>query len=204
MIEIQIDQREIERQLARIGNMPVRLAECVRLAMKDTAPAVRQRVIDTLKSRTYIFEQTIEKSVGRVLYNDGGARFRISSGGNLPLEEYSSIDPLEQTARKGMSSRNWPGFSYRFSTSGKEYNSLGTLTGKDGKGSIPFLVPVSSGGNQLQVKYRHSNKLFRLFGPSVQYHAMMPEVLAAARELGQQLFSAHLDRIVGEAMEGSA
>ena len=34
MIEIQIDQREVDRQLARIGKVPVRLAECVRLAMK--------------------------------------------------------------------------------------------------------------------------------------------------------------------------
>lgn len=199
MIEIQIDQRELERQLARLGGIPRRLSQCVAQALKATIPKVRKEVIGTLEDEITVGRRFIRRAVKAVRYSEENAQFRVFSK-SLFLDDYE-LTPREQTAHTGTSSRNWSGFTYRLRKGGNEYSSLGTPTGRDGTGSVPFLAKTESGN--LRVMYRRNpnrsepgKDVFLTYAPSIQYHAAAPEVEDVARETSMRLFHENLDRIV--------
>lgn len=199
MIEIQIDQREIDRQLTRLGRVPRRLSQCVVQALRVTVPEVRKKVIGTLEAEVAVGHRFIRRAVKAVRYSDDGAQFRVFSK-NLLLDDYE-LSPREQTARPGVQSRNWPGFEYKLRKNGKTYHSFGTLTGRDGTGSVPFLAQTQSGN--LRVMYRRNKDrsepgkdVFLAYAPSIQYHAVAPEVEEVARATAMRLFHENLDHIV--------
>lgn len=199
MIEIQFDQSEINRIFDRLGRVPRRLSQYVTQALRATVPEVRKDVIGTLEAEITVGSKFIKRAVKTVRYSEEGAQFRVFSK-SLFLDDYE-LAPREQTAREGVQSRNWPGFKYKLRKGGRTYHSFGTLPGASGTGSVPFLGTTQSGN--LRVMYRRNaartetgKDVFLAYAPSIQYHAVAPEVEDAARETAMRLFHENLDRRV--------
>lgn len=207
MIELQFDRREIDRALRLLDGSQFKLSRAVKLALRRAVPGVRQAVIGTLEQNVIVGHRFIRRAVRAVRFDAESGRFNVFSK-NLFLDDYE-LTPREQTARQGMRSKQWPGFSYRLRRGGKTFHSLGTLTGTDGTGGTPFLAPTQSGN--LRVMYRRSadratpgKDVFLMYAPSIQYHAAAPEVEELARITSMKLFHAGLDEAVSALLSGRA
>lgn len=200
MIEIQFDMNEIERALDKLYGSKKLLSEAVSSALSVTVPEVRKRVIGVLKDEVTVGERFIKRAVKTAQIRSGLGEFRVVSK-RLFLDDYE-LSPRVPTARPGMQSRNWPGFSYKLRRSGKTYHSFDTPTGGDGTGSKPFLGITDNG--TLRVMYRRNpghveegqRDVYLSYAPPIQYHAVAPEVEETARETSMLIFNAALERAV--------
>lgn len=208
MIEIQIDQRQIAAELARLGGVQHQLARAVKAALMATAPKVRAEVIGVLERDITVGKKFVRRAVKAVRNMGTSAEFKVFSK-SLFLDDYE-LEPREQTARPGVRSKEWPGFTYRLRRDGPQFHSYGTSTGSDGTGSTPFLARTS-GGN-LRVMYRRNpghvqtgdDDVFLAYAPPIQYHAVAPQVQEAARNTAMRIFHQELTRAVDNILEGRA
>ena len=207
MIEIQIDQRQIAAELARLGGVQHQLARAVKAALMATAPKVRAEVIGVLERDITVGKKFVRRAVKAVRNMGTSAEFKVFSK-SLFLDDYE-MEPREQTARLGVRSKEWPGFTYRLRRDGKLFHSYGTPTGSDGTGSTPFLARTS-GGN-LRVMYRRNpdhaqggDDVFLAYAPPIQYHAVAPHVQEAARNTAMRIFHQELTRAVDNILSGRA
>ena len=208
MIEIHFDQRVIAQQLARLGGAHHNLARAVKSALMATAPQVRAEVLGVLERDITVGRKFVRRAVKAVRHLSTASEFRVFSK-SLFLNDYE-LEPREQTARPGMRSKEWPGFTYKLRQGGKTFHSYGTPTGSDGTGSTPFLARTS--GGELRVMYRRNpghvqrgdDDVFLAYAPPIQYHAAAPQVEDAARETTMRIFHAHLVRAVDNILAGRA
>lgn len=208
MIEIHFDERIIAQQLDRLGGVQHNLARAVKSALMATAPLVRREVLMYLERDITVGRKFVRRAVKAVRHMGAASEFRVFSK-SLFLDDYE-LDPREQTARQGVKSKEWPGFTYKLRQGGKTFHSYGTPTGSDGTGSTPFLARTS-GGN-LRVMYRRNKSrvqggeddVFLAYAPPIQYHAAAPQVETLARETTMRIFHAHLVRAVDNILEGKA
>lgn len=190
MIEFQIDQRELDRALSRLGGVKHEFVFACIEALKVTVPETRRKVLEMLKTDIAIDSGFVRRAVKSIMYRDTQAQFRVYSK-NLLLSDYE-VNPSEQTARAGIRSRQWPGFTYKLRNSGDTYSSFGMATGHDGTGSTPFLA-YSTNTGELRVMYRRNKNygdevLIINNAPSIQYHAANPEVEDTVRIVSTRLF----------------
>lgn len=207
MIEIQIDQRQIAAELARLGGVQHNLARAVKAALMATAPKVRADVIGVLERDITVGNKFVRRAVKAVRSMGVGAEFKVFSK-SLFLDDYE-LEPREQTARLGMRSKEWPGFTYRLRRDGKQFHSYGTPTGSDGTGSTPFIAPTARG--TLRVMYRRNpdhaqggDDVFLAYAPPIQYHAVAPQVQETARNTAMRIFHQELTRAVDNILGGRA
>lgn len=207
MIEIQIDQRQIAAELARLGGVQHNLARAVKAALMATAPKVRADVIGVLERDITVGKKFVRRAVKAVRSMGAGAEFKVFSK-SLFLDDYE-LEPREQTARLGVRSKEWPGFTYRLRRDGKLFHSYGTPTGSDGTGSTPFIAPTARG--TLRVMYRRNpdhaqggDDVFLAYAPPIQYHAVAPQVQETARNTAMRIFHQELTRAVDNILGGRA
>lgn len=208
MIEIRFDPRLVDEALARLGGMQHNLARAVRAALAATAPQVRREVIGVLARDVTVGNKFVRRAVKAVRNRGESSEFRVFSK-SLFLDDYE-LEPRSRTARPGMRSRNWPGFTYRLRRDGRLFHSYGTLTGAHGNGSVPFLAYTSRGA--LRVMYRRNARnvraggenVFLAYAPPIQYHAVAPQVEEAARVTSMRIFHQELDRAVDRILAGMA
>lgn len=207
MIEIQIDERRLDAELARLGGMRHNLARAVKAALYATAPQVRLDVLGVLERDIAIGSTFVRRAVKAVRNMGDTAAFKIFSK-SLFLDDYD-LDPREQTARPGVRSKDWPGFTYRLRRDGKQFHSYGTPTGSDGTGGTPFLAPTGRG--TLRVMYRRNPDHARggddvalAYAPPIQYHAVAPQVQETARNTAMRIFHKELTRAVDNILAGRA
>ena len=200
MIEIQFDMDAIQRAVDQLHGSKKLLSKAVTSALIVTVPEVRKRVIGVLEDDVTVGKRFIKRAVKTAQFQAGLGRFRVVSK-RLFLDHYE-LSPRVPTARPGVQSRNWPGFSYKLRRSGKTYHSFDTPTGSDGTGSKPFLGVTDNG--TLRVMYRRNpghvedgqRDVYLSYAPPIQYHAVAPEVEEAAREPSMLIFNAALERAV--------
>ncbi|MDE7065236.1 MAG: hypothetical protein K2O70_07185 [Desulfovibrionaceae bacterium] len=208
MIEIQFDPRLIDQALVRLGGAQHNLARAVKAALMATAPQVRADVIGVLVRDITVGNKFVRRAVKAVRNMGNSAEFKVFSK-SLFLDDYE-LEPREQTARLGMRSKEWPGFTYRLRRDGKLFHSYGTPTGSDGTGGTPFLARTS-GGN-LRVMYRRNpghvrageHDVFLAYAPPIQYHAVAPQVGDVARNTTMRIFHQELTRAVDNILKGRA
>lgn len=206
MIEIQFDPHLINEALARLDGVQHNLARAVKSALMATAPQVRTEVLGVLIRDVAVGNKFVRRAVKAVRNMGDSAEFKVFSK-RLFLDDYE-LTPREQTARLGVRSKDWPGFTYKLRRSGDTYHSLGTPTGSDGTGSTPFLARTS-GGN-LRVMYRRNpehqgnDDVFLAYAPPIQYHAVAPHVEEAARNTAMRIFHTELERAVDSILAGRA
>lgn len=208
MIEIQINQRQIAAELARLGGVQHNLARAVKAALMATAPKVRADVIGVLERDITVGNKFVRRAVKAVRDMGGSAEFKVFSK-SLFLDDYE-LEPRAQTARTGMRSKDWPGFTYRLRRDGRLFHSYGTPTGAHGNGSVPFLAYTGRG--TLRVMYRRNpgrvrageDKVFLAYAPPIQYHAVAPHVEQTARDTAMRIFHQELSRAVDNILAGRA
>lgn len=208
MIEIQIDQRQIAAELARLGGVQHNLARAVKAALMATAPKVRLEVLGVLERDITVGNKFVRRAVKAVRNMGDSAQFKVFSK-SLFLDDYE-LEPRERTARLGVRSKEWPGFTYRLRRDGKQFHSYGTPTGSDGTGGTPFIAPTSQG--TLRVMYRRNpdhvrtgdDDVFLAYAPPIQYHAVAPHVQETARNTAMRIFHQELARAVDNILAGRA
>ncbi len=208
MIEIQFDPRLIDEALARLGGARHNLARAVRAALMATAPKVRADVIGVLERDITVGNKFVRRAVKAVRNRGDSAEFKVFSK-SLFLDDYE-VDPRERTARPGMRSKEWPGFTYRLRRDGRQFHSYGTPTGAHGNGSVPFLAYTGRG--TLRVMYRRNpghvqageENVFLAYAPPIQYHAVAPHVEETARDTAMRIFHQELSRAVDNILAGRA
>lgn len=208
MIEIQIDQQRLDKELARLQGSAYRLSRAVKIALYEVTPQVRAEVIGVLEKNITVGSKFVRRAVKAVRHMGDSAQFRVFSK-SLFLDDYE-LTPREQTARAGTRSKDWPGFTYKLRNDGKTFHSFGTPTGRDGTGSTPFIAKAASGN--LRVMYRRNpnhvqsgeDNVFLAYAPPVQYHAVAPEVEELARATSMRLFHDALRRAIDELLAGRA
>lgn len=208
MIEIQFDPRVIDEALARLDGVQHNLARAVKAALMATAPKVRADVIGVLERDITVGNRFVRRAVKAVRNRGDSAQFKVFSK-SLFLDDYE-LEPRERTARLGMRSKEWPGFTYRLRRDGKQFHSYGTPTGSDGTGSTPFLARTSEG--KLRVMYRRNpdhvqtghDDVFLAYAPPIQYHAVAPQVEETARNTAMRIFHQELTRAVDNILKGRA
>ena len=208
MIEIQFDPRVIDEALSRLGGVQHNLARAVKAALMATAPKVRADVIGVLTRDITVGGTFVRRAVKAVRNRGDAAEFKVFSK-SLFLDDYE-LEPREQTARTGIRSKNWPGFTYRLRRDGRRFHSYGTPTGSDATGGTPFIARTSRG--TLRVMYRRNpgrvrageDRVFLAYAPPVQYHAVAPHVERTARDTTMRIFHEELNRAVDAILAGRA
>ena len=176
--------------------------------MKDVVPVVarrvRQDVIGYLDETVGLAPQRgalIKRAVKAVRNFNGEARFNVVSK-RLLLDDYFLI-PRAVTAQKGVPIKQRKPFFYHLRKNGSMYSNLSALTGRLGTGGIPFLARSKKTGN-LRVMYRSANAEhdtpLLMYAPTIQYHAVTPELEEREQELSARIFREELfRRLEGEA-----
>lgn len=201
MIEIVIDSRALESALEEVNGCEAKLRLAVKKAIPVVAAQVRREVIGYLGENVALAPQhgaLIKRAVKALQNRDGESRFRIASK-RLLLSDYD-VSPREATARAGVPVRQRKAFHYHLRVGGERYSSLSALTGRLGNGSIPFIARTLSG--ELRVMYRSANKPsdepLLVYAPTVQYHAVTPEIEERAHDISMEFFRAALRKAISE------
>lgn len=195
-IEIRIDPSELEEALRRMEGIPYALQRAVYPAVSEVLHGVRDDLTEYVQSDVplpdKIAKKAIKLSAPRV--SDGVVIGEVSVGSaTVPLIHYD-VQPPEITARPGMRSKKWPGFTYALRTGERRQSS----DRGDGVG-LPFIARMPTG--HVGVYYRTPSQMKQAYGPTVQYHVATPEVEQKVIDRANAEFPAILARYVDQAIE---
>ncbi len=193
MISITFDAELIERQMQRLAKVPYAVQRALYPAVSEVLRLARTELAGQLVSDIPLPPRLIEKSIklSQAVARGQGAEGSLTVAGRaVPLINYD-VQPQDVTARKGMRSKQWSGFSY--SLRAGEQRQREELPGKFRTG-LPFIARMP--GGHLGVYYRTASQLKEAYGPTVQYHATTPEVEQMLRAGAESNFSRILPRIV--------
>jgi len=196
MIEIRIDPRELDAALQRVKDVPYAMQRAVFPAVAEMLQGVRKELAGHLVSEVALPEKL---AIGAMKLSSAP---RLSGGvvvgevtvksANLPLIYYD-VDPMEITARTGMRSKQWPGFSFAL-RKGQRRQSAERVQGV----CLPFIARMPTG--HLGVYYRTATQMKQAYGPTVQYHVADPGVEDMIVSNAQRRFPDILSRFVDKAI----
>lgn len=218
MITITFDETLIEQQMQRLQKIPYAVQRALFPAVSETLRLARTDLTRQLVSDVPLPPRLLEKSVklSQAIARGTGVEGSLTVIGKaMPLIFYS-VTPKEITARKGLRSKRWPGFTYSLrSGEARERERLGSINQITG---LPFIAQMrnstgkrrngvnyaqQSGSGHLGVYYQTSNKQIKeAYGPTVQYHATTPEIeqmlVAGADENFSRTLPRIIDRVLAE------
>jgi hypothetical protein len=220
MIELQIDASEIDRAMRRLEKIPYAMQRAVIPAVSEMMRDVADQLADHLESEVPLPAKLSRKAVrvgsvsvrGNVVSGD----IKVRSA-HLPLIHYD-VQPGDITARAGLPSRRWPGFTYAL-RAGERRQSRDLINGA----GLPFIARMP--GGHLGVYFRpgynagprsggrasglwgkgsrgeksHAS-IKELYGPDVQYHVADPAVEQAVIDRAADTFPVILSRYVEQAI----
>ena len=216
-IRIEIDQSDIDAALRRLEKIPYALQRAVIPAVSEMMQGVKEHLADYLESNvplpSRLRKQALRVSSVMVRSDTVGGEITVRSAKHIPLIEYD-VRPGEITARLGMPSRRWPGFTYGLQGSERR-QSKDYIQGA----GLPFIARMP--GGHLGVYFRPGYQsgvrqsglwgkgkrgvtahaaIKQLYGPDVQYHVANPQVedsiVRNAREVFPMLLSLHVERVL--------
>ncbi|MDL2275147.1 hypothetical protein LJC22_03355, partial [Desulfosarcina sp. OttesenSCG-928-G10] len=114
MIDFTFDTEQIEREMARIAHVPHAIERALFPVVAEVVESARTDLSRRLSGMVAVDPKIIKRSIkmSRPLVRGKGvaASIKVSSK-PLRMIDYD-VQPREVTARRGMASRRWPGFSY--------------------------------------------------------------------------------------------
>ncbi|MDL2268871.1 DUF4403 family protein [Desulfosarcina sp. OttesenSCG-928-A07] len=198
MIEFTFDTSEIEHELARIAHVPYAIEKALFPVVSEVVEAARTDLSRRLSKMVALDPKVIKRSVkmSRPLVVENGVRAWINvSSKPIRLIEYD-VQPRDVTARRGVASRHWPGFSYAL-RHGKRMLSESLM-----EESLPFITAIPRTGH-LGVFRRYSKGISEVYGPKLQYHAAAPQIEERVIRGAELHFRELLPRIVSLIAEGA-
>lgn len=207
-IEIEINQADVDCAVQRMHGIPNALEQALYPAMAEITRDAHANIREAFKSSVPLSDKIINKAI-RILplrQQGGGFVGSISiHSKSVPLIEYET-QPAGVTARKGMSSKDWPGFTYALRT-GERRESTERLEGL----GLPFIAETKTGhvGVFYRTGYRTRDSasgkptwaIKQAYGPSVQYHftpEMEQDVVDIASAALPRVFARFVDQVIAE------
>jgi len=224
MIEIDVDPTTLENALRRLEKVPYALQRAIMPAVHEMLCGVADRVADYLESDVSLPAKISRKAVRisgvRLDGNTVTGEINVNSK-RIPLIHYD-VRPQEITARPGLPSRRWPGFSYSL-RDGERRSSASLIKGSGlpfvakmpgGHVGIYFRTGYKSGHRQSGLWgtskwhrkksdadfYRDHEAIKQIYGPSVQYHVLNPALGESITRQASDAFPVILARYVEEAL----
>lgn len=215
MITVEFDQKLIDRELRRLKAVPYAVQKVLYPAISEVLHEARRNLAEQLTADLPLSPRFIAASIKLAVNyaTAAGAEGSLTVASKaVPLIDYG-VTPAQVTARKGMRSKQWPGFSYSLRSG--EARSREALVGTFGAG-LPFIAQMrnstgkrrggamhaaQSGGGHLGVYARTVfGQLKELYGPPLQYHATTPEMERMLLAKSQETFERVLPRMVDAAL----
>lgn len=194
MISIVFDEDLIDRQMRRLEKVPYAVQRALYPAVSEVLRLARTELAGHLTSDIPLPPRLIEKSIrlSQAVARGHGAEGSLSVAGKaVPLINYDA-DPQEITPRKGMRSKQWPGFTYSLRSG--ERRQREEMGGQQFMSGLPFIARMP--GGHLGIYYRTVfGQMKEAYGPTVQYHATTPEVEHMLRSGAEENFARILPRI---------
>ena len=201
MISIMFDEDLIDRQMRRLEKAPYAVQRALYPTVSEVLRIARTELSEHLISEIPLPPRLIEKSI-RLTYavaRGQGAEGSLSVAGKaVPLINYD-VQPQEITARKGMRSKQWPGFTYSLRSG--ERRQREEMGGQQFMTGLPFIARMP--GGHLGIYYRTVfGQMKEAYGPKIQYHATTPEVenmlIAGAEENFARILPRIVDTVLAE------
>lgn len=203
MIELHFDAALIERQMERLKKVPYAVQKALYPAVAEVMTIAREDLARQIKSDVPLAPKLIEKSIKMTtprISGQGVEGLLTVASKALPLINYD-VEPATVTARKGMRSKQWPGFSYALRTG--ERRSREQLEGLEHMKGLPFIAQMP-GGHLGVYRRTFAGQLKELYGPRMQYHATTPAMEAMLIARAEENFSRILPRIVDRVLTEAA
>ena len=217
MIEIEVDAEKLEEARRRLAKVPYATQRAILPAMREMLDNAAKQLAESLEADVPLPPRLIRQAIkiaGVRLEGDRVVGEINVRGKHVPLIHYDA-QPGDITARKGIVSRDWPGFTYAL-RAGERRASSALIKGA----GLPFIAQMPgghvgvyfrtgklAGGTRktgLWGKGRSGIKdhaaIKQLHGPDVQYHVASPEVEGAIVERAEAEFPAILARHVERAL----
>ena len=195
-IEITIDPAELDEAMRRLDGIPYALQRAVYPAVSEVLQGVKDQLAEHIKSDVPLPDKIAKKAIklSSPRLSNGTVIGEVTVGSaTVPLIHYD-VQPPEITARPGMRSKKWPGFTYALRTGERRQSSDRT----EGVG-LPFIARMPTG--HVGVYYRTPSQMKQAYGPTVQYHVATPEVEGKIVDQANAAFPAILARYVDQAIE---
>lgn len=194
-IEIRIDPAELDEAMRRMEGIPYALQRAVYPAVAEVLDGVRDDIAKHVKSDVPLPDKIAKKAIRLSMPRMSGGTVvgEVSVGSaTVPLIHYD-VQPQAITARPGVCSKQWPGFTYALRTGERRQSS------ERGQGvGLPFIARMPSG--HVGVYYRTTSQMKQAYGPTVQYHVATPEVEQKVIDRANTDFPIVLARYVDQAI----
>lgn len=194
-IEIRIDATEMDDAMRRMDDIPYALQRAVYPAVAEVLEGVRNDLAGYIKSDVPLPDKIAKKAIklSPPRASGGVVVGEVAVGSATVPLIYYDVQPLEITARAGMRSKQWPGFTYGLRT-GERRESSERSQGI----SLPFIACMPTG--HVGVYYRTPTQMKQAYGPTVQYHVATPEVEHKIVKRADTVFPSVLARYVDQAI----
>lgn len=197
-IELDINTDLIAKEMERIQHIPYAIQHALYPAVAEVMDKARSKLAERLDATVSLPVKMVRRSIKAGETRISSERVEVSFSvysKAIPLIEYD-VAPKETTAKKGVRSTEWSGFSYAL-RDGKRRESSEYLYGA----GLPFIAEMPGGhlGVYFRPGYRSKDSasgkptwaVKQIYGPSMQYH-FTPEmqqelILMASHELPRVL-----------------
>jgi hypothetical protein len=220
MIAITVDPAQLDAAMRRLDKVPYAMQRAIIPAVSAMMHEVRGYLAVYLQTEVplpgKLAVRTIRLSGVRMQDNGAFGEVTVRSP-HLPLIHYDVL-PADITARLGVPSRRWPGFTYAL-RSGERRQSKDLVSGA----GLPFVARMPGGhlGVYSRPGYRSGVRksglwgtgrrgskphmaIKELYGPDVQYHVATPNVEQSVIDRATANFPAVLSRYVDQAIAAHA
>jgi hypothetical protein len=215
VIEISVDAEVLEAAMRRLEKVPYAMQRAIIPAVSEMMQRVRDQLAAYLRSDVPLPDKLAVGAIRLLsvrLQGNSVAGEIVVRSPMIPLIYYD-VQPATITARPGMPSRRWPGFTYAL-RSGERRGSLSRIFGA----GLPFVARMP--GGHLGVYFRTGSEAKRPsglwgkgarevkahqaikedYGPSVQYHIANPQVEQVLINRAEEAFPVILSKYVEQAI----
>lgn len=194
-IKITIDPSSLDDAMRRMEGIPYALQRAIYPAVSEVLQGVRDDLVAYVTSDVplpdKISRKAIKLSAPRMAGDSVIGEVTVGSA-TVPLIHYD-VEPQSITARSGMRSKQWPGFTYSLRAGERRQSSE-----LSGGVSLPFIAKMPTG--HVGVYYRTPSQMKQAYGPTVQYHVATPEVEQQVVDRANADFPAALAKYVDQAI----
>lgn len=194
-VEITIDDEQFEAALEKLRDVPYAMQRAILPAVSHVLNGIRDQLAEHLESEVPLPAKAAKRAIKLSQPRMDGqsvSGFVAVRSATLPLIYYD-VQPMQNTVRKGMLPRQWPGFTYSL-RKGERRDGQEQIRGS----SLPFIATMPNG--HMGVYYRTPTQMKQAYGPTVQYHIATPDVENSIVSKASLEFPEILDRYVDQAL----
>lgn len=207
-IEIHVDQALFDDAMRRMQKIPYALEKAIYPTISVVVSNAHEEIRNALNSEVALPKKIINKAITMLApqQENGGVTCSINvESSGIALIHYDVL-PNDVTARAGVASKNWTGFSYALRRGDRRESKDLTRSV-----SLPFIARMKSG--HLGVYHRtgrikknsktgkNYQEIKELYGPSVQYHftpKLEHQIIESAERELPRVLARFVDQVIAD------